>query len=84
MIDAGQVRQLLEAKLVPEETQNLDDSGRRRRQAQIAVIHGGGNTRACGRSHLGAKGLQGIGRDGPAHLSMVPVRRIFFCSCRTP
>ena len=78
MIDTGQVRQLLEAKPVPQETQNLNGLGRRHRQAEIAVIDGGGNARACGRSHLGTQGLEDVGSDGPAHLSIVPVRRIFF------
>ena len=37
-----------------------------------------------GSDDLIAQRLQGVFGQGPAHRSIVPVRRIFFCSCSTP
>ena len=54
-------------------------------QVQLAVRdHEMRQAAQAGADQALAQRRQGLIGDGEAHRSMVPVRRIFFCSCSTP
>ena len=80
VVDPGQVGELLKGEAVAQQGQDFGDAPRRGVKGQVAM--GGGRRHAGARSgdDFRPKALESIFCDGPAHLSMVPVRRIFFCS----
>jgi len=87
IVHGGQVDQLDEAqrRVVPQLGQDLADAlgGRLERQFAEGDLERRRRAGGIGDDPLAELGQRFVG-DGVAHRSIVPVRRIFFCSCSTP
>ncbi len=87
IVGAADVDQLLEAAagIVTQDGQHLDDGCGVRLDGQLVEGHGvAGDGLAGARLDQLAEPVQLLVARAIAHRSMVPVRRIFFCSCSTP
>ncbi len=86
IIDAANIHQLLElaVAVVAQERHHLGDGGGADGDHQFALgDFPGQHVLRQGRGEIIPEVLQGL-RHGISYLAMVPVRRIFFCSCSTP
>ncbi len=87
IVDAGQIDELAESQIgvVAQVGQQVHDAVTCGLQRQLAIsdLESGDRAAGGGLDPLAEPG-QILVRDGVAHRSIVPVRRIFFCSCSTP
>ncbi len=85
IVGAADIDQLLKLELVAQEAQHIENTLGIRLQRQVAEgdLPAGDRAVAGGADRLAEFGEFSLA-DRPAHRSIVPVRRIFFCSCRMP
>jgi hypothetical protein len=85
IVHPADVDQHLETMVVAKRAHGRDDLRKLRRDSEVAIGHlrAGEDARAIEHQGLADRLQLGVGLR-PAHRTMVPVRRIFFCSCSTP